>query len=169
MPGHAQPHIHRDGPLGFGVLTTTDSRTADEDASGAILRAAIEKAGHHVVRSGLCANSIPAIQDAVRGWISTQEVEAIVTSGGTGFSPRDVTIDALEQMGGRKVDGFGERFRTLSYDQVGILSLMSRSALYLVDRRPVFALPGSPKACQLAIEQIILPFAPHLVSELRKV
>lgn len=150
------------------MLTTTDSRTAGEDESGKVLKELIEVEGHHVARSGLCPNRVPEIQSVLRAWVADPEVNVVISSGGTGFGPRDVTIDALEQMGGRKIDSFGERFRALSYEQVGVLALMSRSALYLVDRHPVFALPGSPKACRLAVKDIILPFVPHLVGELEK-
>ncbi|MCL4324483.1 MAG: molybdenum cofactor biosynthesis protein MoaB [Candidatus Thermoplasmatota archaeon] len=154
--------------IGFALLTTTDQRTEKEDESGRTVRGLLEAAGHRIVRAGLSPNSPAEIRRFLEEALADPAIEAIITLGGTGVSPRDRTVDTLEAMGGKKMDGFGERFRQLSFEQVGTFAMMSRSALYLLNGRPVFALPGSVKAGRLATEELILPLVPHLVEELRR-
>lgn len=168
MAEGSRHHTHGSHALGFAVLTTTDSRTEKEDETGRTIVALVEAGGHHVLREGLCPNVVSEVQRSVRECLETPGVQVVVTSGGTGVGPKDVTIEALEGLGGRKVAGFGERFRALSFAQVGPLAMLSRSELFLVGRHPVFALPGSTRACQLAVGELILPFVQHLVEELER-
>lgn len=163
-------HSHAPGTrsVSFAVLTTTDSRTEKDDETGRVVREILTRAGHRVLHTGLSENSVPTIQGFLRTVLKDPETGAVVTTGGTGVGRRDVTVDAIEGLAGRRLDGFGERFRALSFNQVGVLSLMSRSALYVVESRPVFALPGSTKACRLALDEIILPLLPHLIEELTR-
>lgn len=168
MKGEHHPHTHGARSVGFALLTTTDSRTQKEDETGRVLRELLVGAGHRVLYSGLSANAIPDIQRFLRTALEDDGTEAVVTTGGTGVGRRDVTVDAIEGMGARRLEGFGERFRQLSFDQVGALALLSRSGLFVVEERPIFALPGSPKAVQLATGELILPIVQHLIEEIQR-
>ena len=169
--GTPAPGRHRTGGdrvLGFGVLSVSDTHTEEDDPSGQLARSLIEKGGHQVAKHTLVANSIADVRDTLEPWLADPKVELAVTIGGTGVSSRDLTVNALEAMGGKKLDGFGELYRSLSFQEVGPLALMSRAALYLVQGKPVFALPGSERAVRTALEKLILPTGQHLVAELER-
>ncbi|HEV2846478.1 MAG TPA: MogA/MoaB family molybdenum cofactor biosynthesis protein [Thermoanaerobaculia bacterium] len=154
--------------LGFAVVTVSDSRRSDDDASGGAIRDLVTTAGHRIVDSTLIPDDVAAIRGAVRGMLELPGVDVVVTTGGTGFSPRDVTLEAVGPMLERPVEGFGELFRMLSYQQVGAAAMLSRAAAGLVGTRAVFLLPGSPKAVVLAMEALILPEAAHLLGQARR-
>jgi molybdopterin adenylyltransferase len=161
-------HLGGSRSLGFAVLSVSDTHTEDDDPSGHLARDLLTKAGHRVLHYHLVANSVADVRDALEPWIAEIPVEVAVTVGGTGVSSRDLTVNALETMGGRKLDGFGEIYRALSFQEVGPLALISRAALYLLHGKPVFALPGSERAVRTAIEKLILPSTIHLVEELER-
>ena len=146
----------------------SDSRAGRDDASGNAIREMVEAAGHRIVDSTLVRDDVAAIRAAVRRLLATAGVDVVVTTGGTGFSPRDVTLDALGPLLERAVEGFGELFRMLSYQQVGAAAMLSRAAAGLVGTRALFLLPGSPKAVTLAMEELILPEAAHLLGQARR-
>jgi molybdenum cofactor biosynthesis protein B len=100
--------------------------------------------------------------------LDERAVEAAITIGGTGVSSRDLSVAAAEAMGGKKVEGFGELYRALSFHEVGAVAIMSRSNLYLVRNKPVFVLPGSERAVRTALDKLILPAVQHLVEELER-
>jgi molybdopterin adenylyltransferase len=154
--------------LGFGVITVSDSRTAGDDTSGRALRDLAEAAGHRVEGSALVPDDVAAIRGAVREMLGLPGVDVVVLTGGTGFSPRDVTLDAVLPLLEKPVEGFGELFRMLSYEQVGAAAMLSRAAAGLAGTRAVFLLPGSPKAVTLAMEKLILPEAGHLLGQARR-
>jgi len=154
--------------LGFAVLTVSDSRAERDDASGDAIREMVSGAGHRLVDSTLVRDDVAAIRDAVRRLLATDGVDVLVTTGGTGFSPRDVTLDAAGPLLDQRIDGFGELFRMLSYNQVGAAAMLSRAAAGLVGTRALFLLPGSPKAVRLAMEVLILPEAAHLLGQARR-
>jgi molybdenum cofactor biosynthesis protein B len=154
--------------LGFAVLTVSDTRAKRDDTSGNALRELASAAGHRVVDSTLVPDDVAAIRGAVRRLLALPEVDVLVVTGGTGFSPRDVTLDAVEPLLDQRVDGFGELFRMLSWAQVGAAAMLSRAAAGLVGTRAVFLLPGSPKAVTLAMETLILPEAAHLLGQARR-
>ncbi len=154
--------------LGFGVLSVSDTHSEDDDPSGHLARSLLED-GHHAVRKyTLVANSVADVRDTIEPWLADASIEAIVTIGGTGVSSRDLTVTALEAMGGKRLEGFGELYRSLSYAEVGALAMISRAGLYLVRQKPVFALPGSERAVRTALEKLILPATIHLVEELER-
>jgi len=161
-------HLGGTRSLGFAILSVSDTHTEDDDPSGHLARDLLSKAGHKVVHYHLVANSIADVRDALEPWMAEIPVEVGLTVGGTGVSSRDLTVNALETMGGRKLDGFGEIYRSLSFQEVGPLALISRAALYLLNGKPVFALPGSERAVRTAIEKLILPASIHLVEELER-
>jgi molybdenum cofactor biosynthesis protein B len=154
--------------LGFAVLTVSDSRAEADDVSGHAIREMISGAGHRLVDSTLVRDDVAAIRDAARRLLMAPEVDVVVTTGGTGFSPRDVTLDALGPLLDQRIDGFGELFRMLSYSQVGAAAMLSRAAAGLIGTRALFLLPGSPKAVKLAMEALILPEAAHLLGQARR-
>lgn len=154
--------------LGFAVLTVSDSRAKTDDVSGRAIRELIAAAGHPVLDSTLVPDDVEAIRGAVQRFLALPGVDVVVTTGGTGFSPRDVTLAAVAPLFDKPVEGFGELFRMLSYQQVGAAAMLSRAAAGLVDTRAVFLLPGSPKAVALAMEKLILPEAAHLLGQARR-
>jgi molybdenum cofactor biosynthesis protein B len=154
--------------LGFAVLSVTDTHTEDDDPSGHLAEELVTTGGHKVVHYALVANSIADAREKLEPWLAEHAVECIVTVGGTGVSSRDLTVNAIESMGGKKLEGFGEIYRSVSFQEVGPLAIISRAALYLLHGKPVFALPGSERAVRTAIEKLILPAAIHLVEELER-
>jgi molybdopterin adenylyltransferase len=161
-------HLGGTRSLGFAVLSVSDTHTEDDDPSGHLARDLITKGGHKVVHYALVANSIADTREKLEPWLAEHAVECAVTVGGTGVSSRDLTVNALESMGGKKLEGFGEIYRSVSFQEVGPLAIISRAALYLLHGKPVFALPGSERAVRTAIEKLILPASIHLVEELER-
>ena len=161
-------HLGGDRALGFVVLSVSDTHTEDDDPSGHLARELLSKGGHEVRHYALVANSIADVREKLEPWLADPAVESAVTVGGTGVSSRDLTVNALEAMGGKKLEGFGEIYRSISFGEVGALAIISRASLFLVGGKPVFALPGSERAVRTAIEKLILPAAIHLVEELER-
>jgi molybdopterin adenylyltransferase len=161
-------HLGGTRSLGFAVLSVSDTHTEDDDPSGTLARELITSAGHKVVHYALVANSIADAREKLEPWLAEHAVEVVVTVGGTGVSSRDLTVNALETMGGKRIDGFGELYRAVSFQEVGPLAIISRAGLYLLKGKPVFAMPGSERAVRTAIEKLIVPAAIHLVEELER-
>jgi molybdenum cofactor biosynthesis protein B len=154
--------------LGFAVITVSDTRAASDDVSGRTIRDLAAGAGHRIVDSTLVPDDVAALREAVRRMLALPEVDVVVTTGGTGLSPWDLTLEAVGPLLERPVEGFGELFRMLSYQQVGAAAMLSRAAAGLIGSRAVFLLPGSPKAVALAMEALILPEAAHLLGQARR-
>jgi molybdenum cofactor biosynthesis protein B len=154
--------------LGFAVITVSDSRKAEDDTSGKILADLALAAGHRVESMRIVRDEVSVIRRAVREALGLDGVDVVVLTGGTGFSPRDVTLDAVEPLLESRIDGFGELFRMLSWQQVGSAAMLSRATAGLAGDRAVFLLPGSPKAVTLAMESLILPEAGHLLGQVRR-
>ena len=150
------------------VLTISDTRGAADDKSGDAIASLLEAAGHTITGRKIVKDDARAIRDAVSYAAKSGSNDAVITTGGTGVSPRDVTPDALAPLFERTLDGFGELFRMLSYEQVGSAAMMSRACAGAMGRTAVFALPGSEQAVRLAIDKLILPEIGHVVRELRR-
>ncbi len=161
-------HLGGDRVLGFAVLSVSDTHTESDDPSGYLARDLLTKGGHRVLHYALVANSIADVREKLEPWLAEPNVECAVTVGGTGVSSRDLTVNALEAMGGKKLEGFGELYRSLSFTEVGPLALISRASLFVLQGKPVFALPGSERAVRTALEKLILPATIHLVEELER-
>lgn len=162
---------HRDsasGVLGYAAVTVSDTRSATDDVSGRRIEELVGGAGHRLEERVLVPDHPAEIRAAVQGLLSRPEVDVVVLTGGTGFAPRDVTLEAVAPLFERTVEGFGELFRVLSFEQVGAAAMLSRATAGTVGRRLVFVLPGSPKAVELAMERLILPEAGHLVGQLTR-
>ncbi len=154
--------------LSYYVITVSDTRTPKTDKSGPLIRQLAEDAGQRVAGGALVSDEQGAIRGAVQSALEDRDVDVIVLTGGTGFAPRDVTADAVAPLFEQSVDGFGELFRMLSYEQVGAAAMLSRACAGIAARKLIFVLPGSSKAVALAMEKLILPEAGHLLSHVRR-
>lgn len=153
--------------IGFAVLTFSDTRDAATDRGGDTLVDMLERAGHAVRWRTLVSDDRAAIEGAVRDAVAREDVDLVLTTGGTGIAPRDVTFPVLEELLETTIPGFGELFRWLSYEEIGSAAILSRALGGMLAGKVVLALPGSPKALRLALERIVLPEAGHLVSQAR--
>lgn len=141
--------------LNIVVLTISDSRTLQTDTSGSYLVDALQQAGHRIYQRELVKDDIYLMRAVVSAWIADSEVDVIITTGGTGFTGRDSTPEALLPLFDKTIDGFGELFRQLSYADIGTATVQSRCLAGLANRTAIFCLPGSTSACQLGWEQIL--------------
>ncbi len=158
--GHDHEHVHH-GPREVAIATISSSRSNEDDAAGDRIRDLVEAEGHSVVARRLVTDDVDAIRDVIRGL--TDDAEAIITTGGTGLTPDDVTVEALRPMFAKELDGFGEHFRRQSVDDIDTAVIMTRATAGIVDNTPVFALPGSPGAVELGVADVILPELDHVI------
>jgi molybdenum cofactor biosynthesis protein B len=142
-------------PVRIAVMTVSDTRTLDDDRSGALLIERLESAGHQLVERALVRDDVEAIRAQLRVWIADPRVQVVLATGGTGVTARDVTPDALAPLVSKPIPGFGELFRWLSFAEIGTSTIQSRAEAGLCDRTLVFALPGSPGACRTAWDKIL--------------
>jgi molybdenum cofactor biosynthesis protein B len=142
-------------PVRLAVLTVSDTRTLDNDTSGAVLVARADAAGHHLVDRQLVPDDIYSIRAIVSAWIARPEVEAVITTGGTGLTGRDGTPEAILPLLDKVIEGFGEMFRSLSYAKIGTSTLQSRAVAGLANSTLVFCVPGSSSACADAWDLLI--------------
>lgn len=142
-------------PVGIAVLTVSDTRTLEHDKSGQTLAERIGAAGHRLAARDIVKDDVEAIRSVVRGWAKDDAVDVIITTGGTGFTGRDVTPEALEPIFEKRMDGFSEVFHRISYDKIGTSTIQSRATGGVVDATFVFVLPGSPGACRDAWDHIL--------------
>ena len=150
------------------VITVSDTRTLQNDESGSLVEALTSKAGHQLARRDLVRDEPAQIAARVRELADRREVDAILLTGGTGVAARDGTVEALTPLFDRRLDGFGELFRMLSFAEVGAAAMLSRAIGGTRGTVAIFAMPGSPAAVQLALEKLILPELRHLVGQLRR-
>jgi molybdenum cofactor biosynthesis protein B len=155
-------HAHDVSSLGAAVVTVSTSRTLDDDPAGDAVAAAFESAGHEVALREVVGDDFDALQSAVDRLVDRDDVDAVVTTGGTGVTPDDVTIEAVSGLFGKELPGFGELFRRYSEDEIGTRVVGTRATAGTVQGVPVFCLPGSENAARLGSEEIIVPEAPHL-------
>ncbi|MEF8851940.1 MAG: molybdenum cofactor biosynthesis protein B [Haloarculaceae archaeon] len=157
-------HHHADvEELGVAVVTVTSSRDLDHDPSGDAIQSLVEDAGHSVVARDLVADDLDGVQRAVLSLTGRGDVDVVVTTGGTGITPDDVTVEAVRPLFDKELPGFGELFRVLSYEEVGTRAVGSRATAGVSEGVPVFCLPGSEDAVRTGVEGLILAEAPHLV------
>lgn len=142
-------------PLRLCVLTVSDSRTLAEDSSGDYLVQALSEAGHRLSERQLLPDDRYRLRAAVSQWIADREIDGVLVTGGTGFTGRDSTPEALLPLLDKEMPGFGELFRALSYEEIGTSTLQSRAFAGLANGTFVFCLPGSTSACRTAWEKII--------------
>ena len=135
-------------PLRIAVLTVSDSRTKETDKSGGLLAERLAQAGHELAAKAIVTDDVDAIRVQVCAWVEDERVDVILSTGGTGFAPRDVTPEAVKPLFGREMDGFSILFHQVSYGTVGFSTLQSRAFAGQVDDTFVFCLPGSTGACR---------------------
>ena len=142
-------------PLSIAILTVSDTRTIETDSSGALLVERLKKAGHQLGDHQINPDDIYRIRATVSAWIADPGIDAIITTGGTGFTGRDVTPEALEPLFDKRMDGFSAVFQRISYDKIGTSTIQSRATAGLIHQTFVFVLPGSPGACKDAWDGIL--------------
>ncbi len=150
----ASPEFH---PLNICVLTVSDTRNLETDSSGSYLVASLQNEGHRLYGRELVVDSIYAIRAVVSQWIADPHAQAIVITGGTGFSGRDSTPEAITPLLDKEVVGFGELFRHVSFAEIGTSTLQSRALAGLANRTVIFCLPGSTGACKTGWTQLVGP------------
>ena len=141
--------------LNISILTVSDTRTEETDTGGNTLRELVEEAGHKVHEKQILADNTYALRALVSAWIANEEVNAILLTGGTGLTGRDVTPEAISPLFDKEIEGFGELFRWLSWQEIGTSTLQSRALAGTANGTFIFCLPGSPGACRTAWNEII--------------
>lgn len=164
VPRHHKAHAP--ASVACGVITISDSRTPETDDSGRLIRTMLAAAGHTVPVAAIVKDETDAILAAVSR--AAETCDAILTNGGTGLATRDVTIPTLAPLLERTLPGFGELFRSLSYQEVGSAAMLSGALAGVFRGRLLVCLPGSPDACRLALEKLILPELGHAIGLLRR-
>ena len=142
-------------PVHIAILTVSDSRGEAEDTSGQYLQEAALEAGHRVVDRAIVKDDKYLIRARVSAWIADETVQAVLITGGTGFTARDYSPEALLPLFDREVEGFGELFRMVSYEEIGTATVQSRALAGMANQTVIFAMPGSTRACRTAWERII--------------
>lgn len=142
-------------PLQLATLTVSDSRDASNDTSGDYLREAAAEAGHSVIDHAIVPDNLYRIRAIVSRWIASEDVQVVIVNGGTGFNLKNSTPEALLPLFDREIEGFGELFRMISYEDIGGSTLQSRAVAGLANQTLIFAVPGSTSACTCAWERII--------------
>jgi len=164
----AEHKAHAPKSVGCFVLTISDTKTPETDTSGALIRELLGAAGHAVAGSAIVCDEPAQVQQMIRQAAADPAVQVIILTGGTGITSRDSTYEAVEALLDKRLPGFGELFRVLSYQQIGPAAMLSRAQLGVHQRRIVASLPGSPDACRLALEKLLIPEMSHLVREVSR-
>jgi molybdenum cofactor biosynthesis protein B len=156
----------------IAVVTVSDTRTPENDTGGDVAEELLRAAGHEVVHREIVKDDPPAIEELLKTLLSRADVDAAVTTGGTGISGRDTTYEVATRLIGKRLDGFGELFRMLSYEEIGSAAMLSRAVAGTVETpggtRLLACLPGSSAAVRLGVEKLLAPEVSHVVFELRK-
>ena len=150
------------------VITVSDTRTSDTDTSGRAIADLLAAAGHVVHGRSILKDEPADVAALVRQLVATGDVDVVITTGGTGITSRDSTFEAVDGLLEKRLPGFGELFRMLSYHEIGAAAMLSRATAGLAGRAVVIALPGSEAAVRLAMEKLVIPELAHLVREARR-
>lgn len=164
-------HCHGDTEINVScaVITVSDTRNKETDKSGKLMINLLRKANHKVTHYKIIPDEKETIQQTINKTIRYNDVEAVIVTGGTGISPRDVTIESIQPLFDKELPGFGELFRLLSYQlDIGSASMLSRGIAGVANNRIIFSTPGSTGAVKLAMNKLILPELRHVVMEINK-
>ena len=164
-------HKHRESApetVRVAILTISDTRTRETDTGGDTAEQILGEAGQEIVARQIVRDEVNGIRTSLVDLLANPEVDAVVTTGGTGISGRDTTYEGVDRMIEKKLDGFGEIFRALSYEEIGAAAILSRAVAGTVGTKLVACLPGSRNAVRLAVEKLLVPEISHIVFELRK-
>lgn len=154
--------------VGCYVITVSDTRTEETDTSGRAIRDLLEHAGHVVAGHAIVRDEPTDVAALVRARVGDSATQVIITTGGTGITSRDATYEAIAALLDKRLDGFGELFRMISYSDIGSAAMMSRATAGTIGRVAIFVLPGSLNAVTLAMQKLILPELGHVVQQLMK-
>ncbi len=165
--GHVEHKAQAPAAVACYVLTVSDSRTEDTDTSGHTIREMLQDAGHVITGHAIVKDDPAQVASHVRAQLADPHTHVIITTGGTGVTSRDGTFEAIDRILEKRLDGFGELFRMLSYQEIGAAAMLSRSTAGTAARKAIFVLPGSEHAVRLAMSRLILPELGHVVQQLR--
>ncbi len=152
----------------IALMVTSDTRTLETDETGKKALHLLEEEGHKVAEHIVVGNDTARIREAFEGFLEDDRIQVIITSGGTGVGMRDKTVDAVSGYFDKKLEGFGELFRRLSYEEIGVAAMISRAVAGVADGKLIFCLPGSSGAMETALKRIILPALGHMLWELKR-
>jgi len=162
-------NVSKNQQISLALLTVSDTRTKENDKSGNRILELAQQNDMQITEYTICTDDVEAIRSILAGWLLRSEIDVIITTGGTGISNRDVTLEAVQPLFEKEIDGFGEMFRYLSFtEDIGTRAILSRAAAGTVNEKVIFALPGSTGAVTLAMQRIILPEIHHIHYELTK-
>jgi molybdenum cofactor biosynthesis protein B len=164
----AEHRAQAPGAVRCFVLTVSDTRTPQNDTSGLAIRDLLVTAGHQVAGWKIVPDDADQVRRTVREQLADASVQVIITTGGTGITSRDTTYEAVDALLEKRLDGFGELFRALSFQEVGPAAMMSRAAAGTAGRKAIFVLPGSEKAVRLAMTRLLIPELGHVAQQLGK-
>jgi molybdenum cofactor biosynthesis protein B len=150
------------------VLTVSDSRSTETDVSGGVIRDMLKLTGHKIADYQIVPDDPEPIQRIMREWIANPDIQVVLSNGGTGIAARDTTYDAIVGLLDKRIDGFGELFRMLSWQEVGAAAMLSRAVAGVAGNTLIMAMPGSTNAVRLAMSKLIIPELGHLVYEIGK-
>jgi molybdenum cofactor biosynthesis protein B len=150
------------------VLTVSDTRTEQTDKSGQAIRSMLEAAGHTIAGHAIVRDDPAQVTSAIKAQLASDTTRAVITTGGTGITSRDGTFEAVDQLFEKRLDGFGELFRMLSFEDIGPAAMLSRATGGTIGRSVVFILPGSEAAVRLALSRLIIPELGHIAQQLAK-
>ena len=155
-------------PIGCYVLTVSDTRTPESDTSGKAIRDLFVEAGHQITGFTIVRDEPPQVTAVIQQQLASPETRVVVTTGGTGITSRDGTFEAVDRLFEKRLDGFGELFRMLSFDEIKAAAMLSRATAGTVGRKAIFVLPGSENAVRLAMSKLIVPELRHVIQQLDK-
>jgi molybdopterin adenylyltransferase len=164
-------HRHRESApehVRLAVLTISDTRTPENDTGGDTIEELMRDAGHEIVARRIVKDDAARIRTEIVNLLARPDADAVITTGGTGISARDTTYEVVDRMIEKKLDGFGEIFRALSFEEIGAAAILSRAVAGTVGTKLVACLPGSRNAVRLAVEKLLVPEISHVIFELRK-
>lgn len=162
-------HKHNESAIvRVAVLTVSDTRNVENDESGKLIKSLLIENNHIVQDYKITKDDILSIDSIVNSWCENANIEVIIVTGGTGFTKRDVTYEAISRLLDKEMQGFGELFRSLSYREIGPKAMFSRAIAGTINGRAVYAIPGSKNAVKLAMTKLILPTCQHFVEELNR-
>ena len=162
----AEHKSHAPASVSCFVLTVSDTRTEANDTGGQTIRDLLETSGHTIAGHAIVRDDPDAVTRTVSGWLADASTQVIITTGGTGITSRDGTFEAIDRLLEKRLTGFGELFRMLSYEQIGPAAMLSRAIAGTAKHKAIFVLPGSPDAVRLAMTKLILPELGHVVQQL---
>lgn len=160
---------HHQLPIRAAILTVSDTRTKVNDFGGQRIHAFLQEASFEVIDYKISKDEPLEISKYVKKWCADQTINTIIVTGGTGFTPRDQTYDAIVPLFEKEMVGFGELFRSLSYEEIGPKAMFSRATAGSRDKSAIYVLPGSINAVTLAMTKLILPTVQHFVGELNRI